>query len=82
MGMNTQKYIILHTEYLTSVPFKRSGNACQEHAEDCGFKFRNWFTPFWNPGQNWYVLICSGMFWYVLVCNGLCLYVLACTVTL
>jgi hypothetical protein len=29
------------------------------------------FAPFLDPDQNWYVLVCTGMYWYVLVCTGI-----------
>ncbi len=29
------------------------------------------FASFWNPDQNWYVLVCTGMHWYLLVCTGI-----------
>jgi hypothetical protein len=37
------------------------------------------FEPFWNPDQNWDVLVCTGMYWDVLVCTGVYWYILICT---
>jgi hypothetical protein len=62
-----------------SVCFQCSWNACQQHAEDCGFKTGlHLFRTQIRTGMYWYVVVCTSMYWYVLVCTGMYWYVLVC----